>query len=221
MRKILLSFLILNFLATVAHAQQLSPTEIKGLLEQIREKRASAPQVQADFQDEKVIRLMNKPITSTGKVWFEMPNKFRREVKGNSPSVTVCDGQQLWIYYSNFKSVEHYTLSKHSPINAGIAAVTAALNLENVESTYHITANKIDNGYSVELLPKTPSLKRIFQKFNLQMNNELLVTRTEMLQPNGDKLVTIYSNQSRATIPQSTFQFTPPPGTEVTTPLGR
>jgi outer membrane lipoprotein-sorting protein len=73
----------------------------------------------------------------------------------------------------------------------------------------------------VELLPKTPSLKRIFQKFDLQMNGELLVTRTEMLQPNGDRIETTYSNQSRGTIPQSTFQFTPPPGTEVTTPLGR
>jgi outer membrane lipoprotein-sorting protein len=213
--------LIFNFVATAAHAQQLSPAEIKALLERIREKRVSAPQVQADFQEEKVIRLMNKPITSTGKVWFEVPSKFRREVKGNSPSITVCDGQQLWIYYPNFKSVEHYTLGKHSPINAGIAAVTAALNLENVESTYHISANKIDNGYSVELLPRTPSLKRIFQKFDLQMNDELLVTRTEMLQPNGDRLVTIYSNQSRGAIPQSTFEFTPPPGTEVTTPLGR
>jgi len=221
MRKIILSFLFLNFVAKMAQAQQLSPAEIKALLEQIREKRVSAPQVQADFQEEKVIRLMNKPITSTGKVWFEVPSKFRREVKGNSPSITVCDGQQLWIYYPNFKSVEHYSLGKHSPINAGIAAVTAALNLENVEATYHITANKIDNGYTVELLPKTPSLKRIFQKFDLQMNGELLVTRTEMLQPNGDRIVTTYSSQSRGTIPQSTFQFTPPPGTEVTTPLGR
>jgi outer membrane lipoprotein carrier protein len=220
MHKILLSLLFLNFVATAAHAQQLSPTEIKTLLERTREKRVSAPQVQADFQEEKVIRLMNKPITSSGKVWFEVPNKFRREVKGNSPSITVCDGQQLWIYYPNFKSVEHYSLGKHSPINAGIAAVTAALNLENVEATYHITANKIDNGYSVELLPRTPSLKRIFQKFDLRMNDELLVTRTEMLQPNGDRLVTTYSNQSRTAIPQSTFEFTPPPGTEVTTPLG-
>jgi chaperone LolA len=221
MEKTLLTVFVSTLLATIAHAQQLSPAEIKALLEQIREKRVSAPQVQADFQEEKVIRLMNKPITSTGKVWFEVPSKFRREVKGNSPSITVCDGQQLWIYYPNFKSVEHYSLGKHSPINAGIAAVTAALNLENVEATYHITANKIDNGYTVELLPKTPSLKRIFQKFDLQMNGELLVTRTEMLQPNGDRIVTTYSSQSRGTIPQSTFQFTPPPGTEVTTPLGR
>jgi outer membrane lipoprotein-sorting protein len=61
----------------------------------------------------------------------------------------------------------------------------------------------------------------MFQKLNLRMNEELLVERTEMVQPNGDRIVTIYTNQTRAPIPRSTFEFTPPPGTEVTTPLGR
>jgi outer membrane lipoprotein-sorting protein len=42
-----------------------------------------------------------------------------------------------------------------------------------------------------------------------------------MLLPNGDRIVTTYSNQTRAPIPQSTFEFKPPAGTEVTTPLGQ
>ena len=71
--------------------------------------------MQADFQEEKTVHLMNKPISSAGKVWFQKPNKFRREVKGNSPSITVSDGQQLWIYYPKFQSAEHYSLGKHSP----------------------------------------------------------------------------------------------------------
>jgi outer membrane lipoprotein-sorting protein len=225
MRKSLFTTLV--FLAAISSAfaqQPLSPADVKSLLARIRDRRAAAPSVQADFVEEKVIHLMNKPIASAGTVWFQAPNKFRREVKGNSPSITVCDGQQLWIYYPNFKSVEHYSLGKRSPVDAGIAAVTAALNLEPVEATYHITASKIDPpqaGYELELLPRTPSMKRIFQKFDLTMNDELLVRRTEMVQPNGDRIVTVYSNQTRAPIPASTFEFTPPPGTEITTPLGR
>jgi outer membrane lipoprotein-sorting protein len=53
------------------------------------------------------------------------------------------------------------------------------------------------------------------------MNNELQVVRTEMVQPNGDRIITTYSNETRAPIPASTFEFTPPAGTDVTTPLGR
>jgi outer membrane lipoprotein carrier protein len=220
-----LRWLVIAGLALVlfqsARADTLSPADVKNLLARIREKRAAAPYVQADFQEEKAIRLMNKPIVSSGKVWFQAPSKFRREVTGNSPSITVSDGQQLWIYYPNFKSAERYSLGKRSPLDAGVAAITAALNLENVEVSYHITATKIEKGYEMELIPRHPSMKRLFQKFNLRLNDELQVERTEMSQPNGDRIVTVYSNQSRAPIPSSTFEFSPPPGTEITTPLGR
>jgi outer membrane lipoprotein-sorting protein len=207
--------------AVAVHADPLSQSELKDLLARIRAKRAAAPHAQADFREEKTIHLMNKPIVSLGKVWFEVPNKFRREVKGNSPSVTVSDGQQLWIYYPNFKSAEHYTLGRRSPLDSVIAGINTALNLENVENNFNITARKIDKGYEFELVPRSASMKRMFQKLNLRINEELLVERTEMVQPNGDRVITTYTNQTRAPIPRSTFEFIPPPGTEVTTPLGR
>lgn len=220
MQKLLLSLLVLISAASITCGQQLSPAELKNLLAQIRDRRAGAPDVESDFHEERNIRLMNKPIVSSGKVWFELPNKFRREVKGNSPSVTVSDGKQLWIYYPNFKSAERYALGKRSPVDAAIAAINTALNIENVESTFHVTGSKIKNSYELELLPRSPSMKRIFQKFDLRLNGDLLAERTEMSQPNGDRIVTTYTNQSRAPIPKSTFEFTPPPGTEITTPLG-
>jgi outer membrane lipoprotein-sorting protein len=202
-------------------AEPLSPADLKALLGRIREKRAAAPQVQSDFQEEKNVKMLNKPIVSSGKIWFQAPNKFRREAKGSSPSITVSNGQQLWIYYPKFNSAEHYSLGKRSPLDAGIAAITASLNLENVEATYHITATKETDGHQLQLLPRNPSMKRFLQTFSIKINNDLQVVRTEMVQPNGDRIVTTYSNETRAPIPGSTFEFTPPPGTEVTTPLGK
>jgi chaperone LolA len=212
-------FVLLAVIA--ARAEPLAPAEVKALLGRIREKRAAAPQVQADFEEERAVHLMNKAISSTGKVWFQAPNKFRREAHGNSPSVTVSDGKHLWIYYPKFKSAEHYSLGKRSPLDAGIAAITAALNLENVENSYHITASKEGDGYELQLVPRNPSLKRLLKTFDIKINAELQVQRTEMVQPNGDHIVTIYSNESRASIDPKTFEFTPPPETKVTTPLGR
>ena len=220
-----IALLSLFLLATAAvQAQSLAPPEVKALLDRIRARRAGAPQVQADFEEVKNVHLMTKPINSSGKVWFAAPNKFRREVKGNSPSIMVSDGQQLWIYYSKFQSAEHYSLGKHSPLDAGIAALTAALNLENVENSYHITGSKLGPppaGYQLQLVPRNPSLKRLLQTFNIQLNADLQVQRTEMVQPNGDHIVTLYRNESRAPIDPSTFEFAPPAGTNVTTPLGR
>ena len=202
-------------------ANPLSPADITSLLGRIREKRTSAPSLEADFQEQRKVHLLDEPINSSGKIWFQAPNKFRVERKGNAPSITVSDGQQLWIYYPNFKSAEHYSLAKRSPLDAAISAITTALNLENVEHTFHIAGSKTENGYDLELTPRNTSMKRIFQKLLLHLSNDLFAERTDMLQPNGDQIVTIYQNPNHASIPASQFEFTPPPGTEVSTPLGK
>jgi outer membrane lipoprotein carrier protein len=220
-KRLLFLSLLVAACAPLLRAEPLSPPDLKALLGRIREKRAAAPQLQADFEEEKNVKMLSKPIASSGKIWFQSPNKFRREAKGNSPSITVSDGQQLWIYYPKFKSAEHYSLGKRSPLDAGISAITASLNLENVEATYHISATKESDGYQMQLLPRNPSMKRFLQTFTVRMNNELQVVRTEMVQPNGDRIVTSYSNETRAPIPASTFEFTPPAGTDITTPLGK
>ncbi len=209
--------LLFCVVACVANAEQLSDTDLKNLLVRIREN----PVTRADFQEQRGIRLMKKPIVNSGRVWFQAPNKFRREVKGNSPNLTVSDGHQLWIYYPNFKSAERYPLGKRSPLDSTIAAINSALNLENVESTFRIAATRVDNGWELELTPRTPSMKRVFQKLTMRISDNLQAERTDMLQPNGDRIMTTYSNQTRAPLPPSTFEFTPPPGTEISTPLGQ
>ena len=221
MRKLSPLLFILISLASVVRGQSLSEADIKNLLARIAERRVSSPDVRADFQEQKTMHLLNKPIVSSGKISFRTPNKFRREIGGSSASITVSNGRDLWIYYPNFKSAEHYTLGKRSPVDAAIAAINTALNLENVEKTFQITGRKVATGYELQLLPRSPSVKRMFQKFDLLLNSDLVAERTDMVQPNGDRIVTIYLNQTRATIPGSTFEFTPPAGTAITTPLGR
>src|SRR5437016_10202653 len=174
---IILSFVSLTSFASLG---PLSTSELKNLLARIRENRTT----QADFQEERFLRLMKKPIVSSGSVWFQPPNKFRREVKGSSPSLTVSDGQQLWIYYPNFKSAERYPLGKRSPLDTTVAAINSALNLENVESAFHITATRVDNGWELELTPRTPSMKRVLQKLTMHINDNLQAEHTDMLQPN-------------------------------------
>lgn len=220
MRTLLRVALVFVTFTCSANSAPVSENDLKNLLAGIRQNRIT----QADFQEQRAIRLMKKPILSSGKVWFQAPNKFRREVKGSSPSLTVSDGRQLWIYYPNFKSAERYPLGKGSPLDSTVAAINSSLNLENIENTFQIRATKTDPpqaGYELTLLPRAASMKRVFQKLDLRINDQLRVERTDMLLPNGDRIVTTYSNQTRETVPASMFEFTPPPGTEVSTPLGQ
>jgi len=217
MRGLMYGILAVVVVRFVAQAAPFSEAELKNLLTAIRQNRTT----QADFQEERVIRLMKNPVLSSGAVWFQPPNKFRREVKGNSPSVSVSDGRDLWIYYPNFKSAERYPLGKGSPLDATVAAINSALNFENIESSFNITATKTENRYQLQLMPRSYAMKRAFQKLDLKINEKFRVEGTDMLLPNGDRIVTTYSNQTRAPIPASTFEFKPPAGTEVTTPLGQ
>src|SRR5438309_10728354 len=134
-------------LLSAATTAPLAEAELKNLLAGVRQNRST----QADFQEERVIRLMKKPVVSSGRISFQPPNKFRREVKGNAPSVTVSDGRQLWIYYLNFKSAERYPLGKGSPLDSTVAAINSALNLENIENMFQINAAKTDKGYELTL----------------------------------------------------------------------
>src|SRR5205809_6263164 len=170
---------VLAFIALTSTAKTapLSEADLKNLLAGIRANRST----QADFQEERVMRLMKKPIVSSGTVWLQPPNKFRREVKGNSPSITASDGRELWIYYPNFKSAERYPLGKGSPLDATVAAINFALNLENIETSFNITATKTENGYELQLLPHAAPMKRVFQKLDLRINNQFRVERTDML----------------------------------------
>jgi outer membrane lipoprotein-sorting protein len=220
MRTVLTAILSFIALTRVANSAPVSEADLKNLLAEIRQNRIT----QADFQEERVIRLMKKPILSSGKVWFQAPNKFRREVKGSSPSLTVSDGRQLWIYYPNFRSAERYPLGKGSPLDSTVAAINSSLNLEDIENNFRISATKTDSpqmGYQLTLLPRGPAMKRVFQKLDLRINDQLRVERTEMLLPNGDRIVTTYSSQTREPVPLSMFEFAPPAGTEVSTPLGK
>ena len=217
MRTALPVILLFAALICITNGAPLSEADLKNLLAGIRQHRTT----QADFQEQRVIRLMKKPVVSSGRVWFQSPNKFRREVKGNAPSLTVSDGRQLWIYYPNFKSAERYPLGKGSPLDSTVAAINSSLNLENVESTFQVSATKTGNKYELTLLPRTPLMKRVFQNLDLQINDQLRVERTDMLLPNGDRIVTTYSNQTGEPVTASMFEFTPPAGIEVSTPLGK
>ena len=191
MRAFIYGILLAFALASVAKSAPISDSELKNVLAAIRQNRTT----QADFQERRVIRLMKNPVVSSGTVWFQPPNKFRREVKGNSSSVTVSDGRELWIYYPNFKSAERYPLGKGSPLDATVAAINSALNLENIETSFNVTATKTEDGNELQLLPRTGAMKRVFQKLALRINNQFRVERTDMLLPNGDRIVTTYSHQ--------------------------
>ncbi len=202
-------------------AADLAPAETEALMKSLKEHRAKFPSLTADFVEEKTTHLLTKPLTSEGTIAFQVPNRFRREVKGSSPSLTVCDGTKLWIYYPAFKEAELYTLGQRQFFDDSIAALTAGLNFQNVEKFYTCTAARERDGYRLALTPRSGGLRRMVKELAVFVDADFKIQRTETTLPKGDRVVTSYRNQLPAPLPAGTFSFAPPPDAHVSQPLGK
>lgn len=209
-------------LAFTATAQELTADEQKTLVAKLQSQRARFPAVSAEFTEERTTRLVNKPIVSSGTMSFQAPNKFRREVKGSSPSLAVCNGEELWIYYPAFKEAEHYTLGQRQVFDDSLAALTAGLNFEDVEKFFRVATRKDgSSGYTVSLVPKSSGLKKYITTLEVSIDDDGMVKKTDATLPKGDRVVTTYRGVKSAKQSESKFDFAPPAGVSVTTPLGR
>ena len=212
--------LALSLAALSARAADLSPAETQTLMKALQEHRQKYPSLTADFVEEKNTHLLTTPLVSEGTISFQAPNKFRREVKGSSPSITVSNGQKLWIYYPSFKEAELYLLGQRAFFDDSIAALTAGLNFQHVEQYYSYKASRESDGYRLYLTPRG-GLKRMLKELTVSLDNEYRLERTETILPKGDHVITLFKNQHPTPIPSSLFDFTPPADAHISQPLGK
>ena len=206
---------------TAARAADLPSAETQTLMKNLQEHRAKFPSLTAEFTEEKTTHLLTKPLVSEGVISFQVPNKFRREVKGSSPSLTVSDGAKLWIYYPAFKEAELYTLGQRQFFDDSIAALTAGLNFQHVEQFYTYTATREADGYRLALIPRSNGMRRMVKELAVFVDNDFKIQRTEATLPKGDRVITTYKNQRPAPIPAGTFEFNPPADAHISQPLGK
>jgi len=201
--------------------EELTPTATTTLLQQLHDLHLKEPSFQATFTEQRTSHLLNKPVISQGAVYFNVPDKFRREVTAPNPSTTVSDGHTMWIYYPTFNAVEEYSLGQHSFLSESLDALTAFLNFEHIDEYYTLRAYNEAAGYRLDLSPRKPSSRRMVEKITLDLDKNLLPVRTTIFSPKGDQLTTDYHNAHRPTLPASTFEFTPPAGAQITRPMGK
>ncbi len=204
-----------------AFSAELAPPERAQFLKQLGELRTKYPSLQADFTEEKQSQLLSRPLVTEGSLAFQVPDKFRREVKGNNPSSSISNGRVLWIFYPKFNEAERYTLGEHSFFDDSMQALTAGLSFDRIDEFYHFKAFRDEAGYRIELIPKRPNLKRLIKTLTLWMQPDFTPMKAEVILPKGDRVLTTYKNVKRVALPASTFEFTPPADARVTKPLGK
>ena len=212
---------VLLLLSRFAAAAEMQPAEKAGLMARLKELREKHPALRADFVEEKMSHLLNKPLSTEGTMEFSIPDKFRRVVKGNNPSTTISNGKVLWIYYPKFKEAELYTLGQHSFFDDSMQALTAGFSFEHFDEFYNLKAFSEDGGYRLILTPKHSNLKRLVKELTLWLDAACTPLKGHLILPKGDEVTTVYKNVVRTQIPDATFDFTPPADTHISHPLGK
>lgn len=213
-----MKYFLLGLLCLTAsvHAQDLSSAETSDLINRISAARAGSA-FQTDFREEKRLAALDKSVTETGTLSFLPPNKFRREVPGKS--VTVCDGQTLWLYYPEFNEVEKYTLDSSRALRESLAAMTAGIGLQDVAKNYDIKAAKEGTGYRLELVPKSSALRRNVGKITIQVGENLSAKQIEIEGAKGEGSTITFAKERKASLSAKDFTFQPPQGASVSEPL--
>ena len=218
MRKLIL-FIVLG-IAPLVYASPLTQSDIDQLVAKLQALHNTQPSLQANFREERHLAMLKDPVVNEGKVWFTLPDKIRREIGGRTPSTTVTDGKKVSIYYPNYQQVEIYDLEKRPIIKDTLRALTAGLNFREVTNYYDIVGSKNGNEYQLTLTPKTAAVRKLVKTVDLTIDENLTPLRVVIHDSKGQVFTEAYTNVRRDTLPASTFEFSPPPGTKVSTPLG-
>jgi len=218
-RPLLLLSLILFLPAGPLPAQKLDDAALDDLLGKLEALQTSTPGLSAQFKETRKSGILAQPMVSTGDLTFREPAYFRREITGKRPSLTVSDGETLWIYYPRFKEAEKYRIGEGRPVDEAVEALLAGTNFKRVRSSYEIHGEKKGDGYELEMRPLTRALRRLFKSMVLTLDDDLNVVRSEVKLSRGDTVVTEFSAIKRFSPPLSKFEFTPPEGTRVSEPL--
>ena len=204
-----------------AAAAELQPAERAELMARLKDLREKHPSLKADFVEEKMSHLLNKPLTTEGTLEFSIPDRFRRVINGNNPSTTVSNGKALWIYYPKFKEAEVYSLGQHSFFDDSMQALTAGFSFEHFDEFYNLKAFSEEGGFRLILTPKRSNLKRLVKELTIWMDATCTPLRGKLIMPRGDEVTTTYKNVVRTQLPDSVFEFTPPADTHISHPMGK
>lgn len=199
------------------HTQELKGNQTSALLDRLARSRQDRI-VQANFREKKVMPMMREPIIETGKIAYEQPDKLMREVEGGS--LTVSDGETLWMYYPQFQQAEKYSLSEDKGPGKFFSALTKVFQLQNLNKYFRVEALRLPNGFRLELSPRTATLRRMLQHVSIELDEDLQLRSSIIIGTEGDRIETKYSHEKLLPPGSINFSFNPPQGVQVVSPLG-
>jgi len=194
-------------LATLAVCRE---ADAAGAIEKLRAFVAQTQSARAEFSQKVLDKGGKSTQSSSGKLTFSRPGKFRWEYRKPYEQLIVGDGEKLWVYDKDLNQV---TVKKlQGALGSSPAALLAGSN--EIEEYYNLDAKGVKGGLDwLEAYPKDSD--SMFQKVRMGFKGNTLDTM-ELHDHLGQITVIRFSRIERnPRLAADAFRFTPPDGADL------
>ncbi len=154
----------------------------------------------ADFVQTRTLKALTQPLTESGHVWFQAPNRFRWELGSPAKTIAVRDAADLTVIYPKLKRAERYSLDSEGagPMKDTLALLDAGFpsSRAEVESRFNILSQTTKDGiHELTLQPKAEGARRIMPQIKIAFDTGTFALHSTELQfADGSTMANVFSN---------------------------
>jgi len=160
-------------------------------IDQLMQSLANRPAGHASFVEKKFIAMLDKPVESSGELFYTAPDRLEKRTLKPKPESMVLDKGTLTIEQRGRKHV--LSLQTYPEVAAFIESIrgTLAGDRKTLENTYQLSMEGDEQAWSLTLLPIADKMKQIVARITIVGSGNALRT-IDIKQADGDSsLMTI------------------------------
>jgi len=157
-------------------------------IDQLMQSLAATRSGHASFVEKKSIAILDKPITSSGELFYSAPDRLEKRTLKPKAESMLLDKDTLTIEQRGKKHV--LSLQSYPEVAAFIDSIrgTLAGDRKALERTYQLSMEGDEQNWNLALLPIAEKMKKVVSKINITGSSNVLHT-IEIKQADGDSSV--------------------------------
>ncbi len=171
-----------------------------GALDRWLEKQASIHTWSADVVQTRNLPSLARPLETSGKVWFAVPNRFRWQLGDPARTVAVRTAEELLVVYPRLQQVERYAFS--GDLDPAWKQVLALLEVgfPSDAAAFHasyevLKTESLDDAWRFHLRPASAAARRMLAAVRIQVAKaDYRLLATELVFPDGSSMRTDFNH---------------------------
>jgi len=153
-------------------------------LEDIKNKSKEIVSVQADFTQEKHLKILSAPLISTGSFYYKMPDSFRWEYQSPIQSILFMKNDRIKRYISGSDGMKEDSGVNLQNMQFVMKEITVWLKGDFDNNPFFNA--KMDEGKKIILLPKEESFAAMIKRIELTLSDQVGIIQRILIYENEE-----------------------------------